>query len=114
MVDTTEIYRGGTLIIPLECINVDGEEYIFQEDDKVLFAIKKNSENPKSVLMEEIKPKVGETSTQVIFTAEQTKELTGNSYILQVDLINKNGTFPMFLAKLKVIGCAIENNEVGG
>ena len=35
-----EVYKGGTLIISLETIEVEGEEYIFVAGDKVRFAIK--------------------------------------------------------------------------
>ncbi len=109
----SDIYRGGTLIVPLQNIEIDEKDYTFQEGDKVIFAIKKTAKNTKNVLKKEVKPKAGEKSTQVIFTAEDTLGLTASDYILQADLINSDGTFPMILDTLKVVGYAISDDEVG-
>lgn len=107
----SDIYRGGTLIVPLENIEIDEKDYTFQEGDKILFAIKKNATNSQSVLKKEATPKAGEASVQVVFTAEDTEKLTGKNYVLQADLINSSGVFPMLLDELNVIGCAIKSEE---
>lgn len=109
----SDIYRGGTLIVPLEQIKIDGNNYIFQEGDKIIFAIKAYSDDCEAILKKEASPKAGEASVQVVFTAEDTEKLTGKNYVLQADLINSSGVFPMPLDELNVIGCAIKSEEGG-
>ena len=110
------IFKGGTLIINLDSIKMTGSDYVFVEGDKIRIALKKYKDSEDNVLYGEITPTVGESTAQYIFSREETQEKLepGKKYILQADLINSDGTFPMVLAELKVIGCAIENNEVGG
>lgn len=104
-----EIFKGGTLIVNLDSIEMIGNDYVYAENDKIRIALKKKNYKDEIVLYAEIKPTAGETSMQHVFTAEETQEKLeiDESYILQGDLINSQGTFPMLLQYLKVIGQAI-------
>ena len=107
------IFKGGTLIINLDSIEMIGSDYVFAEGDKVRIALKLYDTSEENVLYDEITPTVGETKVQKVFTAEETKEKLElhKNYVLQADLINSKGTFPMLLQKLKVIGIAIVPSE---
>lgn len=107
------IFKGGTLIINLDSIEMIGSDYVFAKGDKVRIALKKHKDSEENVLYDEVTPTAGETKVQKTFTAEETKEKLelSENYVLQADLINSKGTFPMLLQKLKVIGIAIVPSE---
>lgn len=107
------IFKGGTLIINLNSIEMIGSDYVFSKGDKVRIALKKHDTTQEVVLYAEALPNEGETEIQHTFTAEQTNEKLElyKEYILQADLINSNGTFPMLLQRLEVIGMAIPDKE---
>lgn len=107
------IYKGGTLIINLDSIEMIGSDYVYAEGDKILIALKEFNTSEKNALYGEITPTVGETKAQYIFSREETQEKleVGRTYILQADLINSEKTFPMLLQKLPVIGQAIIPDE---
>jgi len=106
------IYKGGTLIINLNSIDAVDKDYVYAQGDKVLVALKEYKNSEENILYAEVTPTAGATSVQKIFTAEETEEKLelDKTYILQADLINKNGVFPMLLQNLKVIGRAIIPN----
>lgn len=111
------IFKGGTLIINLDSIKMINNDYVFQENDKVRIALKKNDTTDENVLYDEINAIAGETEIQKIFTAEQTMEKleVNKKYIIQADLITKdNKVFPMYLQEVEVIGTAIIPEEKAG
>ncbi len=103
------IYKGGTLIINLDSIEMIGSEYIFEKGDKIRIALKEYETSVENVLYDEITPTVGETKAQHIFSREETQEKleVKKTYILRADLIKSEKTFPMLSQNLKVIGQAI-------
>ena len=103
------IFKGGTLIINVDSIEMIGSDYVYAEGDKVRIALKKDSEACENALYAEITPTAGETKAQHIFSREDTKEKLeiGERYILQVDLVSSEKTFPMMLQYLNVVGQAI-------
>lgn len=107
------IFKGGTLIINLDSIEMIDSEYVFAEGDRIRIALKEYNTYKENVLYEEITPTVGETKAQQIFSREETQENleVGKTYILQADLIKSEKTFPMMLQRLKVIGQAIIPSE---
>lgn len=107
------IFKGGTLIVNLDSIEMIDSEYVFAKGDKVRIALKKHESSDENVLYDEIEPQVGETKVQKIFSREETQEKleVGSTYVLQADLINSEKTFPMLLQKLPVIGQAIIPNK---
>lgn len=107
------IFKGGTLIINLDSIEMIGSDYVYEQGDKILIALKKDNDSNENVLYGEITPTVGETNAQHIFSRKQTQEKLeiGERYILQADLINSEKTFPMLLQYLNVIGQAIIPDE---
>lgn len=107
------IFKGGTLIINLNSIEMIGSNYVFSKGDKVRIALKKHDTTQEVVLYSELLPDEGETQIQHIFTAEKTNEKLElyKEYILQADLINSTGKFPMLLQTLEVIGMAIPDKE---
>lgn len=111
--DEEGIFKGGTLIINLDSIEMIGSDYVFVEGDKIRIALKKYKDSEDNVLYGEITPTVGESTAQYIFSREETQEKLelGKKYILQADLINQEKTFPMLLQELKVIGQAIIPSE---
>lgn len=111
--DEEGIFKGGTLIINLDSIEMIGSDYAFEEGDKIRIALKKYTSSTDNVLYGEITPTVGETKAQKIFSKEETQEKleVGKKYILQADLINSEKTFPMLLQELKVVGQAIIPSE---
>lgn len=111
--DEQDVYKGGTLITNLEEIEVEGEKYVFSAGDKVIFAIKRDLKDTENILCKTVDAVEGETSIENIFTAEETNEkfVVGRHYELQADLINSQGTFPMYLQNLKVVGQAIVVGE---
>ena len=107
------IFKGGTLIVNLDSIEMIDSEYHIAKGDKVRIALKKHESSDENVLYDEIEPKAGETKVQKIFSREATQEKleVGSTYVLQADLINSEKTFPMLLQKLPVIGQAIIPNK---
>lgn len=104
-----EIFKGQTLIINLDSIEMVKEDYVYQEGDKVRIALKEDDSSETNALYKEITPESGQSKAEAVFTASETMEKlkVGIKYIVQADLINAKGTFPMFLQYLKVIGTAI-------
>lgn len=107
------IFKGGTLIINLDSIEMIGSDYVFVEGDKIRIALKKDNDSNENVLYGEINPTVGESTAQYIFSREETQEKLeiGERYILQADLVNSKDTFPMLLQYLNVVGQAIIPNK---
>ena len=103
------IFKGGTLIVNLDSIEMIGSNYVYAEGDKVLIALKKDNDSNENVLYGEITPTVGESTAQYTFSREETQEKLeiGERYILQADLVNSKNTFPMLLQYLNVVGQAI-------
>ena len=107
------IFKGGTLIVNLDSIEMIDSEYVFAKGDKVRIALKKHNTSNENVLYDEIEPDEGQTKAQKIFSREETLEKLeiGEKYVLQADLINSENTFPMLLQTLRVIGQAIIPSE---
>lgn len=103
------IFKGGTLIINLNSIEMIDKNYTFEAGDKVRIALKRYDSSKENVLYDELTTTTGETTIQKIFTHEETFEKfeVGDVYELQADLINATGVFPMLLQKLEVVGQAI-------
>lgn len=103
-----KIFKGQTLIINTN-VKMTKELYTFAEGDKVRVALKKFDSADDNVLYREINATAGETEVQAIFSNTETQEklTVGEKYIVQADLLNSDGVFPMLLEELEVVGQAI-------
>lgn len=111
--DEQNIFKGGTLIINIDTIEMLNNDYTFEQGDKVRIALKDKASSNENVLYDEIETTVGEKSCSKTFTPEDTEILNiGNHYILQADLINQEGTFPMLLQYFYVVGRSIIPDEM--
>jgi hypothetical protein len=83
--DNIEMYRGDTYTATIEITDTDGDPYVLQEGDQLIFAVKKFFDD----LIFAIEPKQLDGLTLTI-SADETKNLPFGNYYYNIKLINED------------------------
>lgn len=77
--------RGDTVELSISLYDVDGEPYEVQEDDVLLWTVKRNTRTKEKVLQKQV------TDT-IMIEHEDTKELPYGEYVWDLQLTQSDGT----------------------
>lgn len=80
-----KIIRGDTSRFEVEVLDQTGEKYNLQEEDELVFTVKKNTSTDITILQKQI---LGDTFT---LTHEDTKSLDYGKYVYDIQLTQANG-----------------------
>lgn len=80
-----KIIHGDTSRFEVEVLDQTGDKYNLQEEDKLVFTVKKNTSTDITVIQKQI---LGDTFT---LTHEDTKSLDYGKYVYDIQLTQANG-----------------------
>lgn len=80
-----KIIRGDTSRFEVEVLDKTGEKYNLQEEDELVFTVKKNTSTDITILKKQI---LGDTFT---LTHDDTKKLDYGKYVYDIQLTQSNG-----------------------
>lgn len=83
-------YRGDTFFRNYE-VRLDDEIYTFKEDDKINLVFH-NTETDEDFLERTITAFIDKTSVDVVWTADEMKQLKVGSYILEAEIVTSDFT----------------------
>lgn len=101
-----EIYRGDTFEFDFSAELETGEQYTFENGEKLRAGLKRDTLESSKYLLYQLK-EISENTTEVHFefASSETKELTTGDKILEVELTTANGkVMTIYQDKIKVKG----------
>ncbi len=94
--------KGDYGVIDLKFQNRDGSDYIVEEDDEIVFSIKKEKERFYPLILE----KKGE---RIVFESEETKNIPSGGYRYEVKIRKRSGIEYIALEGNFKVGKAVGN-----